>query len=98
MFKTEIVLCPVEREHRRQLSLCTDLKAFFHQIYFMMKQVYYVLFIDKKNKDSIWQLEPTSGLFSAKQKIVKCLSSSESVWGYHILEFKTYSKQMTDMQ
>lgn len=63
----------------------------------MMKQVYYVLMVDKKNKDSRWQLEPTSGLFSAKQKIIKCLSSSYSVWGYHMLEFKTYSKQTTDI-
>lgn len=89
MFKTEIVLCPVGREHRRQLSLCTHLKALFHQIYFMMKQAYYVLVIDKKNKDGIWLLEPTSELFSANQKITKCLSSSDSVWGYHMLEFKT---------
>lgn len=52
MFKTETVLCPSGRECRRQLSLCTDLKALFHLFYFMMKQVYCVLILDKKNMDS----------------------------------------------
>lgn len=32
---------------------------------------------------------------TAKQNIINCIAHLVNIWGYHILEFNTYSKQMT---
>lgn len=80
--------CPVlwrKRAEKAAFITCWS-KSLYSQIpevYFTIKQVYCVLISDKEHMDSIWQLGPISGLFSAKQKIIRCQKASEVISSWH---------------